>query len=123
MKLWLDDERKPPSEAWVWVDEALKAIDLLDLGNVEEVSLDHDLGDDRWNGYVVACYIERRAHQGYPPPKWAVHSANPVGRQNIEAALKSAERAYAKRQKGTDSEVPSTEVVRGGWGSGDAENG
>ena len=102
MKLWLDDLRDPQDDEWTWVKTAFEALDLLDTGKVEEVSLDHDLGHDRWSGYTVACYIERRAHQGHKPPTWHVHSGNSVGRKNIIAALRSAERLYARRQDGTD---------------------
>lgn len=45
MKVFLDDERRTP-EGWVrvyWPDEAIA---LLQTGQVTEISLDHDLGDD-----------------------------------------------------------------------------
>ncbi|WP_336511202.1 cyclic-phosphate processing receiver domain-containing protein, partial [Vibrio anguillarum] len=45
MKVYLDDERDTP-EGWVrsyWPEEV---IELLKSGNVTEISLDHDLGDD-----------------------------------------------------------------------------
>jgi hypothetical protein len=41
----------------------------------------------------VAKRIEQWVMEGkIPLPIWEVHSANPVGRQNIEAAMRSAER-------------------------------
>ncbi|WP_416380688.1 cyclic-phosphate processing receiver domain-containing protein, partial [Gilliamella sp. B2717] len=46
MKIFLDDIRKPPN-GWIqvyWPDEM---INLLKTGFVEEISLDHDLGDDK----------------------------------------------------------------------------
>lgn len=45
MKVYLNEERTTP-EGWVrvyWPDEAIK---LLKTGDVLEISLDHDLGDD-----------------------------------------------------------------------------
>jgi len=45
MKIYLDDIRKAPL-GWVhvyWPDEAIA---LLKTGDVTEISLDHDLGDD-----------------------------------------------------------------------------
>ena len=45
MKVFLDDERKAP-EGWVRVRWPEEAIELLQNGQVEEISLDHDLGDD-----------------------------------------------------------------------------
>tara|TARA_R110002049_G_scaffold285698_4_gene467063 strand:- start:225547 stop:225711 length:165 start_codon:yes stop_codon:yes gene_type:complete len=53
MKVYLDDERETP-QGWIrvyWPDEA---IELLRSGEVIEISLDHDLGDDnRGTGYDV----------------------------------------------------------------------
>ncbi|MFW6122293.1 MAG: cyclic-phosphate processing receiver domain-containing protein, partial [Petrotogales bacterium] len=58
MKIFLDDEREAPPgwERVYWPDEA---IELIKTGNVEEVSLDHDLGDDeKGTGYDVIKWIE-----------------------------------------------------------------
>ena len=70
MNLWLDDVRSPPSEDWVWVRTAAEAIALLERGQVERVSLDHDLGDDEGlgTGYQVATFIEAEAHSGEVVP-------------------------------------------------------
>ncbi|PZP08852.1 MAG: hypothetical protein DI621_07230 [Pseudomonas protegens] len=46
MKIYLDDERQTP-QGWVrtyWPDEVIA---LLKAGGVEDISLDHDLGDDQ----------------------------------------------------------------------------
>ena len=45
MKVFLDDERATPDE-WVRVYWPNEAIALLQTGQVTEISLDHDLGDD-----------------------------------------------------------------------------
>jgi hypothetical protein len=45
MKVFLDDERVAP-ERWTRVYWPKEAIRLLESGTVEEISLDHDLGDD-----------------------------------------------------------------------------
>lgn len=53
MKVHLDDERAAP-DGWTRVYWPLEAIRLLETGAVEEISLDHDLGDDtRRTGYEV----------------------------------------------------------------------
>lgn len=75
MKIFLDDERQTP-EGWVrvyWPDEA---IELLKTGQVSEVSLDHDLGDDqRGTGYDVVLWIEEAVRlNGFTPPRIHVHS-------------------------------------------------
>ena len=51
-----------------WPDEAIK---LLKTGQVEEISLDHDLGDaERGTGYDVVLWIEDVvATEGFTPPK------------------------------------------------------
>lgn len=94
MRVWLDDVRTPPP-GWVWVKTAAAAVDLLDSGGVEEISLDHDLGDGEPSGYVVAVFIEERAYSGSMKPlKWAVHSNNPSGRARIIGALSNAEKFW-----------------------------
>ncbi|KZN68262.1 hypothetical protein N473_07500 [Pseudoalteromonas luteoviolacea CPMOR-1] len=45
MKVYLDDERQTP-KGWKRVYWPLEAIELLESGEVSEISLDHDLGDD-----------------------------------------------------------------------------
>ena len=64
------------------------------------ISFDHDLGKPYMNvqevtGYDVAKVIEGLAHMNVMARiKWGVHSANPVGRKNIELAMVSAERFW-----------------------------
>lgn len=97
MKIWLDDERVMPQGFDFHAKTAKEAIRCLESGNVTEISLDHDLGLEAPNttGYFVAQYIEMAAHNGWIAPiKWEVHSANPAGRKNIEAAMQSAERFW-----------------------------
>jgi len=43
MKLWHDDIRPAP-EGWVWARTNKEAMAHLETGDVEEISLDHDLG-------------------------------------------------------------------------------
>ena len=88
MKVFLDDERVAP-EGWTrvyWPDEAIA---LLKTGQVEEISLDHDLGDDeRGTGYDVVLWIEEAvATQGFKPPRMTVHSANSSARQKMEMGI------------------------------------
>ena len=90
MKVFLDDERDTPA-GWVrtyWPEEV---IELLKTGNVTEVSLDHDLGDDaHGTGYSVLLWIEEQVViNGMRPPVLLVHSANSSARQKMEAAIAS----------------------------------
>lgn len=97
IRLYLDDERDTP-EGWERVYTAKQAIDRLSLGDVAEVSLDHDLGDLDGNcgdGYEVACWIEEQAHMGQLPKlKWNVHSANRPAANRMAQALLSADRCW-----------------------------
>jgi hypothetical protein len=45
MRVFLDNERETP-DGWTRVYWPNEAIRLLETGTVEELSLDHDLGDD-----------------------------------------------------------------------------
>lgn len=91
IKLWLDDIRPAP-DGWVWAKTAIAAINILQTGEVTEISLDHDLGENVDSGYDVACWIEKNVFSGNVQcPKWHVHSANPVGAARITMAMRSAE--------------------------------
>lgn len=92
MRVYLDDERTTP-EGWVRVYWPEEAIALLEAGGVDELSLDHDLGDDeRGTGYDVVLWVEEAvALRGFRPPKMSVHSANSSARQKMESGIRSIE--------------------------------
>ena len=100
MKVFLDDERPCP-EGWTLVRWPDEAIELLKTGEVTEISLDHDLGDDeRGTGYDVVLWIEEQVFtRGFYPPKMSVHSANSSARQKMEAGICAInnERKYRRR--------------------------
>ena len=112
-KIYLDDVRTPIDKDWVVVrnyEEFVDKINEIGLENIELISLDHDLGDSamsEWlyrttknyqinydnitekTGYDCAKWFgEYCWDNGLPVPKWNVHSANPVGKENIENYLK-----------------------------------
>jgi hypothetical protein len=70
---------------------------LLRSGEVEELSLDHDLGlftteGKDWTGYAVLEWLERGVATGaaaFDMPGISIHSANPVGRKRLEQAIAS----------------------------------
>ena len=94
IKVFLDDERITP-QGWVrayWPEDVIR---LLESSDVEELSLDHDLGDDEHGtGYDVLLWIEEAVvTKGYIPPKTIiVHSANPAARQRMEQAIEQIEK-------------------------------
>lgn len=100
MKIYLDDVRNPITEGWVIVRTAKECIELIEknINDIEEISFDHDLGDDKnGTGYDVAKWIESKCYFGSMkcPKYWNVHSANSVGAKNISDAMKNAEK-YSK---------------------------
>ena len=88
MKLFLDDLRKPP-KGWKLVRWPDEAIDLLKAGEVTEISLDHDLGDDsRGTGYDVILWLEEQVVvHGFKPPIIKIHTSNTSARMKMEAGL------------------------------------
>ena len=100
MKIYLDDEREA-SAGWLrvrWPDEAIK---LLKTGQVTDLSLDHDLGDDeRGTGYDVVLWIEEAMATGsFMPPRIIVHSANPSARAKMNAGLERIRRYVDLRRE------------------------
>ena len=93
MKIYLDDIRDAPNEEWITVRTVSSLIALLctQEGHIEVLSLDHDLGEGEKTGYDVLKWIEAQVFlHGYEPPKnILIHTSNPAGRKNMEAAIKS----------------------------------
>lgn len=94
-KLYLDDIRNPKTDGWIVIrsyDEFVNWI--LENGIPDEISFDHDLSDTsitnnrEMTGYDCAKWLGQYCWEnGLPIPDWNVHSANPVGRKNIEGYL------------------------------------
>ena len=103
MKVYLDDERATP-DGWIRVYWPEEAIALLESGDVTEISLDHDLGDDdHGTGYDVVVWIEEAvATRGFRPPLVKVHSANSSAREKMERGIESIRR-FADRASGAQS--------------------
>lgn len=93
MKIYLDDERTAPP-GWLRVHWPEEAIQFLMDGAVEEISLDHDLGNDRrGTGYDVISWLEEAvALRGFKPPVIHVHTANPAARTRMLAGVEAIQR-------------------------------
>ncbi|CAM3260521.1 cyclic-phosphate processing receiver domain-containing protein [Tsukamurella hominis] len=76
MKLFVDDLRDPPDATWTVARTSAEALAILQTGaQVDELSLDHDLGGEDTSRPIVLHLAE---HGGWPATV-RVHSANPVG--------------------------------------------
>lgn len=113
MKLWVDDVRPPP-EGWKWARTNDAAKEFLLTGEVEECSLDHDMGlhdlgieeTDDWDKIIEITYALASATEIYAetgldlvhwmietervPAKVTIHSWNPEGAANMAARLANA---------------------------------
>lgn len=83
-KLFLDDLRNPPDSSYIVVrsfevfKEYISTHEMPDL-----ISFDHDLGPEETGMDCAKWMVE----EGYLIKNYIVHSANPVGRKNIEGLL------------------------------------
>ena len=84
MKLWLDDLRVPP-EGWTWAKTVEEAQRLLMEHAVEEMSLDHDLGEGLEDGSALVRWMAE--HRRWPRARPRVHSMNPVGRAYMQGVI------------------------------------
>lgn len=89
--LYLDDLRDPPPDReWVVCRTTHQALDVVARwGMPSLMSLDHDLGGED----TSMAFLRRLANEVWdgvsPPPDYRVHSANPVGAQNIVSFMES----------------------------------
>jgi len=109
MKVFLDDERPTPT-GWIrayWPDEVIA---LLNTGQVEELSLDHDLGDDhRGTGYDVILWIEKAvALRGFVPPRITCIQPIRQPRRGCLPVLKLSRDWFANDGTEIDYEAPPT---------------
>ena len=98
IKIWLDDERPAPP-GWTHVKTPWDAIKLLEKGNVEEISLDNDLGLEIYmppnQGKHVANWIEQGAIEGtLAPMKVKIHTQNAVAKDQMRAAIRNAMKVW-----------------------------
>lgn len=86
MRLWVDDERPAPLGFTHWAKTSQEAIAALRLMNltvqVDEVSLDHDLGGDDTGMKVLQHFID---YDNWPDTL-TIHTANPPARKRMLAA-------------------------------------
>lgn len=88
MKLYVDDVRDAPSPEWSVVRTSSHAITFIQtFGLPDVISFDHDLGGDDTSMRIVDWLIEEILDYRISVPEvfiFYVHSANPVGAENLE---------------------------------------
>lgn len=114
--LWLDDVRPAPSDQWYHrrtaEDMYQTIIDHDRWGYSMVVSLDHDLGETvqpdgartiNCTGYDLVVWLEKKIGEDddfTPDIVFNVHSANPVGIQNMERGIRSIYNLVEMKHKG-----------------------
>ena len=100
IKVFLDDIREPPDLGYIHVTTPHECEVILTEGEVDVLSLDHDLGlGDNKTGYSVLEWIEREIYDsGLVPPKLIIiHTGNPPARQRMIQACESIKRLLIER--------------------------
>jgi hypothetical protein len=93
--MYLDDIRTPAvPEDWIIVRSSQQAIEYVQqYGMPASASFDHDLGGEDTTMIFLKWLVEMDMHEPYKfIPKdfcYTVHSANPVGKENIKGYLNS----------------------------------
>lgn len=104
--LWLDDERDPAEPRWqsffpvddpqvIWVQSYVEFVSWIEehaLPNA--VCFDHDLGDGLSGMDAARWLTEFCMENRVSLPTWNVHSANPIGKENIKSLLSSFDRVF-----------------------------
>ena len=90
IKIWVDDIRLIPTgyEGTKSVNETIALIEKIEAqgGVIELIDLDHDLGEYEGDGGDAIKILDYLAERGkfYPI---AIHTANPVGRANMQRMI------------------------------------
>ena len=96
--IYLDDLRDAPSPEYKVIRSYDEFVDyFMSVGNMTRmhiVSFDHDLGLGK-NGYDCAKWLAKWCDENdYELPGYCVHSANPVGRKNIESVFETYKKTH-----------------------------
>ena len=90
-KLYIDDERNPKSEGWYIARSVQSAKNLVtEYGMPSYISFDHDLGGDETSMQFIKWLVDEVLDGKLSFPEgfeYNVHSANPVGAENIKSLM------------------------------------
>lgn len=89
LKLFIDDLRESPDVTFFVARSTNQAIKIInEFGWPEFMSLDHDLGGED----TTMVFLKRLVNEIWtdqPIPEYLIHSANPVGSDNIRSFMQS----------------------------------
>jgi hypothetical protein len=102
MKIWLDDLRPAP-DGFIWIKSYVEAMFFLSIRitqhfllgdpiDIDEISLDHDLGGEHDGADVLQYLIDNDC----VPEITVFHTQNPVGRAEMERML---QRYYERKSE------------------------
>ena len=111
MKIFIDDLREPPGEDWLVFRTAedfliwfVWWLNLKGPVDIEEIALDHDLGEEGMTGHKLMLQLIKELMAGRFQQicniRFTTHSANPVGRKNIEADITELKKLCKERGRG-----------------------
>ncbi len=121
MKIFIDDERMPPNADWVVVRDLDQLKEVLEQAKIsgdkiETISFDHDLGQDengqeKHDGYYIVQWLA----EYYPElivgeTENIIHSANNIGRENMQKYIEFCKRNKEQLLASKDTEDPFPEM-------------
>lgn len=91
MKVWLDTKSAPPG--WVQVKSPKEAADLVETGEVEEISVSYTLDFCIFTGLDFLTWLKQKVfYEGLiPPGKIYVHNTNGTTRKVMQATIEKIE--------------------------------
>lgn len=95
--LYIDDIRFPPPDRdWLICRTSQEALDRIkEIGLPQFISFDHDLGE----ADTTMIFLRRLVNEVWDGksdiPEYQIHSANPVGAQNIRSFMESWKRSLS----------------------------
>jgi hypothetical protein len=114
LRVWLDDDLvdRRAVDGWVHLVTAREVCFALLTGRVVELSLDHDLSDDRrfGKGRQVIDFIEEQqevhGRSLWPRDGIRIHTANPAGRKQMAETIRSRASKHLEVEESVEGGQP-----------------
>ena len=96
IQLWVDDPSEEPPKGWLLCQNAFRAIEILQGGQVTRISLSYHLGQEEHvgTGRDVLLWILGALSMGFEPPEIEVHCRVPSQRQSLLAAVTQIDKLH-----------------------------